>query len=496
MTEAGRPVFLATMLGLEGWDPDRPQAASAPRGAPAITQFRIPDHDDILPAGERFQELDAYSLGVQAMIYGYGSVALYRGMVARTQAPDHPRLRDPGSIGFNRFRHGRVRVGHPPAPDDSAAGTPNPDIVTSDAWLDLSEEPAVFTVPEMSGRYYTACFQDLFANATNIGRRTYGTGAGRFAIVPPGWTGDLPEELTPFHVSTRYLRVLLQISLEGLEDMPAVQALQEQFSFLPLCVYCGATARLRSAELPAPAAGQPLPPLEFYRLLADALRAGGLPDCDKGLVSAFARFGLRLDRRFEAEALPPAVRRGLVRAYDDALAMIEESARQIGQTLEGWTHADLGMYGRNYLQRAAASRLYPAANVKEEALAFTAVADREGAPLDGGRAGYRIRFAPGELPPVNAFWSLALTDRRTDRPFENDLRRYTIGSRRDGLVFDADGGLELLIQENAPANGQAANWLPAPGASFSLVLRTYQPRPAILRGDWTPPPVVPLPRTD
>jgi hypothetical protein len=100
---------------------------------------------------------------------------------------------------------------------------------------------------------------------------------------------------------------------------------------------------------------------------------------------------------------------------------------------------------------------------------------------------YRMTFAPGELPPVDAFWSLTLYDGNYFL-FGNPLNRYGINDRTPGLRFDADGSLELLVQRDMPASGPA-NWLPAPPGDFQLVFRTYQPRPPILDGSYRLPPL-------
>ena len=485
MSESGSGTAWAAMLGVEVMNAAELQAPTAPTFDAGIAQFRAPGQQDIEPHGERFLEADAYSLGLQAVVYGYATVPLYRLLIERTQDTASPQF-----LGFNRFRHGR----RPATPTDRAVAMPEVDILRSEAWLDLSQEPLVFTVPDTGGRAYSASFQDLFGNASNIGRRTYGTGAGRFALVPPGWRGTLAEELTPFRVSTRYLRVLLRLPIEAGEDLTAVRALQDRFSFLPLGAYCGAQAALERPLPSAPPLGQPLPPLEFYRLLADALQAGGLPEGDEGLVASFARFGLRLDRSFDSETVSAATRRGLIRAYDDAVSMIEGSADRIGQDVNGWSRADLAMYGRNYLYRAAAALQALDANVKEECLAFTAFADQKGTPLDASRCNYLVRFAAGALPPVDAFWSIALYDGTTEGLVENALKRYAVGDRTPALSFGTDGSLEIRIQSAPPPNAAAANWLPAPVGPFCLRLRAYQPRARMLTGEWSPPAVFPFAR--
>ncbi len=72
---------------------------------------------------------------------------------------------------------------------------------------------------------------------------------------------------------------------------------------------------------------------------------------------------------------------------------------------------------------------------------------------------------------------------------DNPIRRYAIGDR-DPLRFNADGSLDLFIQRQSPGKERESNWLPAPKAGpFSMNMRLYWPRPAALRGAWTPPPV-------
>jgi hypothetical protein len=100
-----------------------------------------------------------------------------------------------------------------------------------------------------------------------------------------------------------------------------------------------------------------------------------------------------------------------------------------------------------------------------------------------------LRFAAGDLPPVDAFWSLTMYTRDGPPLVPNPIDRYAIGDRTAGLVTDSDGSLAIRIQHEAPASETTANWLPAPRGAFHLMLRLYGPRPSVLDGSWTPPPV-------
>jgi hypothetical protein len=70
----------------------------------------------------------------------------------------------------------------------------------------------------------------------------------------------------------------------------------------------------------------------------------------------------------------------------------------------------------------------------------------------------------------------------------NQINRYSV-SDHSGLVPNADGSVNIYIQNTAPA-GHESNWLPAPADRFILWLRVYIPGAAILNGEYTVPPIV------
>ena len=100
---------------------------------------------------------------------------------------------------------------------------------------------------------------------------------------------------------------------------------------------------------------------------------------------------------------------------------------------------------------------------------------------------YMMHFPPGGLPPNDAFWSLTMGDAR-NRFVANPIDRYSV-SNHSGLVPNADGSVDIYIQNTAPT-GHESNWLPAPGGKFILWLRVYVPGAAILDGKYKVPPVV------
>jgi hypothetical protein len=117
--------------------------------------------------------------------------------------------------------------------------------------------------------------------------------------------------------------------------------------------------------------------------------------------------------------------------------------------------------------------------------------------LDGSKHKYSLTFAPGQLPPVNAFWSVTMYDGKSQLLIENPINRYLINTPMlANMQKNSDGSLTLYIQKDSPGVGKQANWLPAPDGEIYLVMRLYWPKteaPSILpagAGSWSPPGIV------
>ena len=120
-----------------------------------------------------------------------------------------------------------------------------------------------------------------------------------------------------------------------------------------------------------------------------------------------------------------------------------------------------------------------------------------GEPLDTSKHNYTITFPAGQLPPVNAFWSVTMYDGKSQLLVKNPINRYLINSPMlPAMNKNADGSLTLYIQRDSPGKSREANWLPAPNDTVYLVTRLYWPKatpPSILppgEGTWKPPGVV------
>ena len=178
---------------------------------------------------------------------------------------------------------------------------------------------------------------------------------------------------------------------------------------------------------------------------------------------------------------------GAVLAGFTAILVSVAEVHAIGTTVNGWTTTlKCGKPGNGILLRAACAMDVAALNLPEEQVYWTTFVDSAGHRLNS-QHDYRLRFPPGGRPPNDAAWSLTMGDWRRFM-VDNPIHRYSVGDR-SGLVPNADGSIDIYLQNKVPA-GHASNWLPVPAGHFMLWLRVYQPAPAILNGNYRVPPVV------
>jgi hypothetical protein len=213
-------------------------------------------------------------------------------------------------------------------------------------------------------------------------------------------------------------------------------------------------------------------------------------EADAPMVAKMAKIGLAPGRDFDAAKLDPAIAKAIASAPKPAVEKIMGHFKDAGTLENGWTFTtQAGVYKTAYLQRAFVTAIGLGANRPQDAIYPTSQADAGGKPYSGANK-YVIRFNKGETPPADGFWSLTMYD--ADYFFvDNPLNRYTVSSRNDFKV-NADGSIDIYIQNEPPAKDVEANWLPAPKGQFVLMLRLYWPRekaPSILDGSWKVPPV-------
>jgi hypothetical protein len=382
-------------------------------------------------------------------------------------------------------------------PEDKAVQTPNSDTPYSMAGLDLRAEPIVLTVPSIEKeRYFSVQLIDLYThNFDYLGSRATGNGGGSFLIAGPGWKGETPKGVTKvIRSETEIVLAAYRTQLFNPSDLDNVKKVQDGYKVQPLSAFLG-----QSAPKAAPVIDfiKPLTPeqqktsLEVFNIVNFVLQFCPTHPSEKELMARFAKIGVGAGKTFNASKLSPEVKAAMEQGIADAWAAFAEFKKQAdaGTVTAGDVFGTREYLKNNYLYRMTAAVLGIYGNSKQEAMYPMYSVDADGQKLDGANR-YTLRFAPGQLPPVNAFWSLTMYELPASLLVANPLNRYLLNSPMlPQFKRDADGGLTLYIQNESPGADKEPNWLPAPKGPFIMFMRLYWPKAEAMNGTWKQPPL-------
>jgi hypothetical protein len=425
-------------------------------------------------------EADAYANGINAYVWGYPLVRMERVMRDYSSVPS-PRPATSYRAPLNQM--GWAQALATPAAKDMP--TANNDTLYLSAVVQL-DEPYVLHVPDTADRYYVVDVFNMWQELEHyVGRRTTGTAAGDYVLVPPGWQGTLPEGLKRLDVSTKKVWLWGRLHVKDGEDLAPLHALQQQFTLRPLSQRDNRDYQPKAQALaPLPAASDD--GLDFFRELAAALKDNPPAPRDEALFAQFARFGLTA-KGFDPARLSPPQKAGLLRALADGPKVAVSALATAATQRNGWAWATgLDHFGTNYPLRALVSGPYLGGQGEKEAMYPLRSTDAKGEQLSGAKR-YVLRFK--SAPPVDAFWSLTVYNAVDKMLVDNPIARYKLDSDTRGLKVRADGSFEVPLQADKPEGEFAANWLPAPKGPFYMILRLYQPKGQVLEGKYELPQV-------
>jgi hypothetical protein len=432
---------------------------------------------------------EARAIAKEAYVYGFAIVDNYRIQHAYWVDKATPEYKGPWNQIWNSAR---VYT-----PADTAIQTPNSDTPYSFVGADLRSEPLVLTVPAMEKeRYFSVQLIDYYTfNFDYIGTRTSGNGGGSFLLAGPGWKGDAPKDVGKiFRCETELAFPTYRTQLFDPADIENVKRIQAGYKVQPLSAFLG-----QPAPEAAPAIDfiKPLTPAEekaspqFFDILNFVLQFCPTVPSEEALMARFAKIGVGAGKTFDASKFSPEIKTAIEQGMADAWAALAGLKKDVeeGKVSSGEVFGTRQYLKGNYLYRMGAAALGIYGNSKQEAMYPTYYVDAEKQKLSGANR-YTLRFAPGQLPPVNAFWSLTMYDEPQSLLIANPLNRYLINSPMlPQLKRDADGGLTLIIQNESPGKDKEANWLPAPKGPFSMIMRLYWPKEAATEGKWKQPPL-------
>jgi hypothetical protein len=444
------------------------------------------------PAAEVSPE-EARAIAKEAYIYGFPIVDNYRIEYAYFVDSKNPEFK----ATWNQL----TNIPRVYTPADTAIQTPNSDTPYSMIGMDLRAEPIVLTVPKVEkDRYFSIQLIDAYTfNFDYAGSRTTGNDGGSFLVAGPGWKGETPAGVKKvFRSETDLIIAAYRTQLFNPDDLDNVKKVQAGYKAQPLSAFLGQPAPAAAPAIdfikPLSAADE-RKSLEFFNILNFALQYCPTNPSETELMANFAKIGVGAGKTIDVAALSPEMKTAMEQGMADAWVDIEDLKKEIdaGKVTSGELFGTREYLKNNYLYRMAAAVLGIYGNSKEEAMYPVYAIDAGGQKLDGTNR-YTVHFAPGELPPVNAFWSLTMYDLPASLLVANPINRYLLNAPMlPQFVKDADGGLTFYVQNESPGKDKEPNWLPAPKGPFFIAMRLYWPKEPALDGTWKQPPMTKAP---
>jgi hypothetical protein len=439
---------------------------------------------------------DFQQIAEEAFIYAFPMVMNYGTIYEYSVDKSSPNYKAP----FNQlYNTARVYT-----PADTTVVTPNSDTPYSFVTADLRTEPIVLTVPQIeASRYYSVQLVDLYTfNYGYIGSRTTGNGAGSFLVAGPNWQGKTPAGIKKvFHCETEFSLAIIRTQLFGPDDLGNVKKVQSGYKVQTLSEFLQRPTPPVSPELMWPQFDKQRAGTDPFAYLNFVLRfcpAVGPAEVEKPLRAQFAKIGIVPGKPFPLDRLTREQKGSLENAFRDGIARIKARVETIGNKVNGWRivsgFGDRAQYQGDWLQRAAVAMAGIYGNDEVEAMYPLLATDSDGNKPDCSTNRYTLTFAAGQLPPVNAFWSVTMYDGKTQLLVENPIHRYLINSPMlPELQRNADGSVTIYMQHDSPGKDKESNWLPAPAGPIYVAMRLYWPKQEALDGRWKPPAVIRVP---
>jgi hypothetical protein len=382
-------------------------------------------------------------------------------------------------------------------PEQRWVACPNQDVVYGAGIGALDETPVVVQVPDFGNRFWVYQVVDLRTDGFAEIGAMYGTQPGFYLLVGSDWKGSVPRGITKvFRAKTGTAFVVPRVFMDdSAEDRQAIQGVIARIDLYPLAKFDGTMKQHDWRKLPklksptgddGAAETRWVFPDKFFDELPAVLR-DALP-----LPGEEARYAQVLAVIAAAQENPPLKKAMIDEAEKSEKELVDPllQFRNWGVQLpNNWSStSNNAAFGTDYFTRTAVAKSNILVNAPAETKYLYQDLDATGARLNSTNR-YTVTFAKGETPPVNGFWSLTLYDAQHFF-VPNEIKRYSLGTKNKTLKTNPDGSLTIYVQADPPPPAQRSNWLPAPkSADFSLFIRAYWPKPAVIDGSWTPPAV-------
>jgi hypothetical protein len=414
-----------------------------------------------------------------------------------------------GSVALGATKSHQATIYDQLADSNPLLLTANTDTVYAFAFLDLEADgPTVVEVPAGSG---PGTVDDAFFRfVIDMGSPGPDRGkGGKYLIVPADYKGALPKDKkdggdyyiarSPSYVNFVVLRGFL---VDGKPDA-ASKMFRDGFKVYSLSkaknppkmeFFNASKVAYNTVHANN---------FEFYRELDHVIQKEPIDFIDPELRGLVAAIGIRKGKKFEPDER-------LKKILTEAVAVGNATARTVGflnrdprsflypnsQWKTGFIGGDYrwldgdGMAGRDLDARTT---FFYMATVNTPAMAVKLVgkgsqyafagADKAGKVFDGSKS-YKLNV-PKNVPAKD-FWSVVIYDPQTRSELQTSQPFPSRNNKRDKLIANADGSVDLFFGPKAPA-GKEANWIQTvPGKGWFALLRLYGPLEPWFDKTWQP----------
>ncbi len=325
-------------------------------------------------------EDEAHAIGIDAYLH-YSPITMDLTRLQSTNV-------EPGKVAFKGPMNIFVNAQAYPTADMRTVVRPNFDTLYSAAWLDLTKEPMVVSVPD----------PPISSSRRQAGQTPF----------PPNSHKSNANALCLDHRPHQDRRAagLRRGSQDPgrLQDHAAVAMGQTTFA-------AGGQNRLeRGHEDAAEDSSGPHVSRKFFAYVAELLKLHAPHITDEPIIARLKRI-FEVGKSFDLEKADPAVKKALETVPEDAQKLMAWKVATLARVVHGWSmNTDtMGVYSNYYLKRAIVTQFGLGANLPEDAIYPLNLGDSEGKPPDGTN-NYTIHFEKEQIPPVQAFWSITLYD--------------------------------------------------------------------------------------
>jgi len=455
-------------------------AALALVAGPVAAQEKKPG---LPPQQEKVIQAWVRSLAVQAATYGSSIVGIYNLRNTVAVGP-HPK------VAPNELWR-LTDIATPAIAAEAGYVTPNVNTIYGFGLMDLAQEPIIVTAPDSNGRYYMVEIVDMWNNAfAYAAGKEIGYKGGKYALVGPGWNGELPADVKRIDAPTRWVVVQPRVHVKDQADLDGALKVLKGVTVQGLSEFLGKPAlkppsyNYEVPKLAPKVASSQLKfedPLQFWSIFSAAMNENPPPQSQiDSVLPQFKYLGIELGKQWKPEDANPLVLEEMKLAAAEVGTMMDFVGPIAGKPSNGWDipPANFGAPGADYLTRGINAVLGLTANTTTEAIYYLGAASSEGKLLDGKKE-YTINFK-GPIPYAQAiapgFWSVTMYDGVTKLTVPNPINRYSLGSDNE-MKKNADGSFTMYLQRTSPGKDKESNWLPSPEGPFYLLLRNYAPVP-------------------